>query len=228
MRLNKYLAAAGVASRRQADELIKLGQVKINGQVVTELGVQVDESSDKVEVNGQAVKIEVTVVTYLLNKPRGVVTTTDDPDGKKTVMALVPTEPRVFPCGRLDADTQGLVVLTNDGDLCYQLTHPKFEHQKVYLVEGTCRDPQGAAAKLKAGVKLSDGLTKADEVKILKASGNKIELLLTIHDGRNRIVRRMSAAVKIELTALTRTRLGQFELGDLKPGEYKMVAAGLG
>lgn len=223
IRLNHFLAQAGLASRRAADQLIESGQVKVNDQVVKAMGSQVDPANDVVEVDGQRIQIELKKITYLLNKPAGVVTTAHDPDGRPTVLDLVPKEPRVFPCGRLDTATLGLVILTNDGDLCYQLTHPKFEVQKEYLVDGHCSNPQAAIAKLLAGVRLKDGPAKADAVKILKASGNQVRLAITIHDGRNRIVRRMAEAVGIDLTDLTRTKMGRYELGDIKPGEYKIA-----
>ena len=223
MRLNHFLATAGIASRRAADKLIEAGQVKVNGQVTKAMGTQVDPASDVVEVAGQIIQLEHVKVTYLLNKPAGVVTTASDPDGKKTVLDLVPAEPRVFPCGRLDAATIGLVVLTNDGDLCYSLTHPKFEVQKEYILEGHCQNPQAAVANLLAGVRLKDGSAKADAVTVLKASGNQVSLGVTIHDGRNRIIRRMCEAVGIDLVVLTRTKMGDFELGDIPSGEYKLV-----
>lgn len=224
MRLNKFLAEAGISSRRGADAIIKSGKVKVNGKVVLEMGTTVLPDKDKVMVDGKLVSAKPKIVIYILNKPKGVVTTAHDPEGKKTVIDLVPKEPRVFPCGRLDADTMGLVLLTNDGNLCYQLTHPKFEHKKEYLVEGHCKMPQKAVERLKAGVKLADGPAKVDDVQILKASGDKIKLLVTIHEGRNRIIRRMCSAVGIEIIHLTRTKLSHYELGDLPPGKFEIVA----
>ena len=227
MRLNKYLATAGISSRRHADELIKLGQVKVNGKVVTEFGVKVDVDQDIVEVSGKKVEFHQPVVVYLLNKPRGIVTTAEDPEGRKTVLDLVPAEPRVFPCGRLDEDTQGLVLLTNDGNLCYQLTHPKFEHEKEYIVHGQTKDPAGAFAKLQKGVRLSDGPVDIDKLVLGRIHLNKIEFNITIHEGRNRIVRRLCAAVGIEITTLTRIRVGKYVLDDVEPGKYKIVAGDL-
>lgn len=223
MRLNKYLATAGVASRRHADELIKLGQVKVNGQIVTEFGVKIDPEKDTVEVSGKKIQLAQTIVVYLFNKPRGVITTADDPEGRKTVLDFVPKSPRVFPCGRLDEDTQGLVILTNDGNLCYQLTHPKFEHQKEYLIHGHCPKPEAALEKIRRGLNLSDGPIKVDELVPLKIKGEKVEFTVTIHEGRNRLVRRLCAAVGIEIDNLTRYRVGKYELGNLGPGEYKQI-----
>lgn len=223
MRLNKYLAEAGVASRRAADLLIQSGRVSVNEVTVSELGSQVDPEHDKIAVDGKVVKLNERTVVYVLNKPRGVVTTASDPEGRKTVLEFVPKTPRVFPCGRLDYETMGLVVLTNDGNLCYQLTHPKFEHRKTYLVHGTAPDPQAAWEKLQKGVALPDGPVDIDELKLGKIHHHKIDFTITIHEGRNRIVRRLCGAVGIEVASLTRTKLGHYELGDLAPGEYLTV-----
>jgi len=223
MRLNKFLSTAGIASRRSADELIKLGQVKINGKVVREMGVRIDVERDVVTINGRAVKPEPKVVTYLLNKPRGVISTADDPEHRRTVLDLVPKEPRVFPCGRLDENTMGLVILTNDGNLCYQLTHPKFEHKKEYIVHGRSKTPEAALEIIRRGVRLADGPIKVDELVVIKISHQKIEFKVTIHEGRNHLVRRLCAAVGIELDSLTRVRIGDYELEDLAPGKYRQV-----
>ena len=223
MRLNKFLSIAGIASRRSADEIIKLGQVKINGKVVREMGVRIDVERDVVTINGRAVKPEPKVVTYLLNKPRGVISTADDPEHRRTVLDLVPKEPRVFPCGRLDENTMGLVILTNDGNLCYQLTHPKFEHKKEYIVHGRSKTPEAALEIIRRGVRLADGPIKVDELVVIKISHQKIEFKVTIHEGRNHLVRRLCAAVGIELDSLTRVRIGDYELEDLAPGKYRQV-----
>ncbi len=223
MRLNKFLSTAGIASRRSADEIIKLGQVKINGKVVREMGVRIDVERDVVTINGRAVKPEPKVVTYLLNKPRGVISTADDPEHRRTVLDLVPKEPRVFPCGRLDENTMGLVILTNDGNLCYQLTHPKFEHKKEYIVHGRSKTPEAALEIIRRGVRLADGPIKVDELVVIKISHQKIEFKVTIHEGRNHLVRRLCAAVGIELDSLTRVRIGDYELEDLAPGKYRQV-----
>lgn len=224
MRLNKFLSEAGVTSRRKADELIAAGQVKINGQTVRQLGITINPEKDTVAVNGQEVSSHHQRVIYLLNKPKGIVTTADDPEGRKTVLSFVPAPPRVFPCGRLDAETMGLVILTNDGNLCYQLTHPKFEHQKEYIVEGTTKTPKAALTELEeATIILKDGPVRIDALKLIKMNQNKLTFFITIHEGRNRLVRRICAKVGIEVVNLTRIRVGHYELGSLKPGEYKQV-----
>ncbi|QQG50261.1 MAG: rRNA pseudouridine synthase [Candidatus Berkelbacteria bacterium] len=224
MRLNKFLASCGVSSRRGADELITAGKVQINGKTVRELGTKVDPDKDKVTLDGQRLESSAKKVIYLFNKPKGVVTTADDPEGRKTVLDFVPNTPRVFPCGRLDYDTMGLVILTNDGNLCYQLTHPKFEHQKEYIVEGTTKTPKAALTELEQDkIILKDGPVTLDELKLIKMKKDTLSFLVTIHEGRNHLVRRICAAVGIEVVNLTRIRVGQYELGDLKPGEYKQI-----
>ncbi|HSX42374.1 MAG TPA: pseudouridine synthase [Candidatus Saccharimonadales bacterium] len=223
MRLNHFLAAAGLASRRAADKLITGGQVKVNDQTVTELGTKVDPAADRVVYNGKKITLEEKIVTYLLNKPRGVVTTAHDPDGKRTVLDLVPKLPRVFPCGRLDEETQGLVVLTNDGNLCFQLTHPRFEHEKEYVVHATAKNPAAALEKLRSGVTLTDGPAKADRLTDVTIKGQKVIFTIIIHEGRNRIVRRMSAKAGLEVTSLTRIRVGKYRLGELKPGQWRTI-----
>jgi len=223
MRLNKYLALGGVVARRQADELIAAGKVRVNGEVVEKLGTQIDPEHDTVTVSGQKVRPEKQNVIYLLNKPSGVITTAKDPQGRKTVLDFVPKKPRVFPCGRLDEDTVGLVVLTNDGNLCYQLTHPKFAHKKEYRVVGQSNDPQKSWEKLHDQLVLKDGPIKADKLTLNKISRRKIDFLITIHEGRNRLVRRMCAAVGIEIHHLARIALGKYQLGDLAPGKYQLV-----
>jgi len=187
------------------------------------MGVRIDVERDVVTINGRAVKPEPKVVTYLLNKPRGVISTADDPEHRRTVLDLVPKEPRVFPCGRLDENTMGLVILTNDGNLCYQLTHPKFEHKKEYIVHGRSKTPEAALEIIRRGVRLADGPIKVDELVVIKISHQKIEFKVTIHEGRNHLVRRLCAAVGIELDSLTRVRIGDYELEDLAPGKYRQV-----
>ena len=221
MRLNKYLSS--ISSRRHADELIKRGEVKLNGKLVTELGISVDPDKDVVEVSGKKIKIETRPVIYLLNKPKGVVTTADDPENRQTVLDFVPKNPRVFPCGRLDENTQGLIVLTNDGELCYQLTHPKFEHKKEYFVEGTSKNVVGSIKILKGPLRLNDGPVHVDSLQVAKQTGNKLHFYITIHDGRNRIVRRICSACNIEIHCLTRTKFGNYQLGDIQPGKFQEI-----
>lgn len=222
MRINKYIASTTEYSRRAADELITNGRVKVNDTVCTNLATDIGEK-DIVLLDGKPLALKTNAVIYILNKPKGVITTANDPQNRPTVVDLVPNEPRVFACGRLDAETMGLVVLTNDGNLCYQLTHPKFEHKKVYHVVGTAKDAETAWNKLQQPILLKDGKVTIDQLKLNKIHHNKIDFNITIHDGRNHIVRRTCAAVGIEVLSLTRIKLGRFELGDLEPGKYEIV-----
>src|SRR3954452_9249035 len=214
MRLNAYLARAGVASRRKADDLIKAGRVTVNGDS-GQLNTFV-ESRDRVEVDGQPVSLQ-RLLYRLLYKPSGVVTTASDPQGRPTVVELVPAEPRVVPVGRLDADTTGALLLTNDGDLAHRLAPPRYGVEKVY--EATVeREPDDAAlGALAAGVELDDGRTAPARVRRL--APHRIEL--SIHEGRNRQVRRMLDAVGHPVTTLHRSRYAGLTLDGLDPGGWR-------
>jgi 23S rRNA pseudouridine2605 synthase len=215
-RLQKVLARAGFGSRRACELLIEDNRVTVNGEPA-ELGQRVDVERDRVAVDGIPVSTRAGLVYYLLNKPSGVVTTAHDPEGRPTVIDLVPLEPRVFPVGRLDADTEGLLLLTNDGDLTHHLTHPSFGVEKQYLVhvEG---DPSPAALRrLREGVELDDGITAPART----ARVGRGTIKLTIHEGRNRQVRRMCAAVGHPVVRLVRTRVGPIAERGLKPGEWR-------
>lgn len=224
MRLNKFIASTGLCSRRQADKLISNNKVSVNGKIIDVMATRVNPEEDKIVVNGKELKTESKTVVYLLNKPKGVVTTANDPEGRKTVLDFVPKEPRVFPCGRLDIDTMGLVLLTNDGNLCYQLTHPKFEHKKEYFIQGTSKNPEFSWGKLqKKKIRLGIRGVKIDERKLKKIKEHKIDFWITIHEGRYHIVRKLCSAVGIEVLHLTRLKLGHYELGDIEPGHYKTI-----
>ena len=217
-RLQKVLARAGLASRRVCEDLIAEGRVKVNGEVA-DLGRRVDPVADVIEVDGALVPTAPGLVYYLLNKPAGVVTTAADTHGRPTVVELVPAEPRVFPIGRLDADTEGLLLLTNDGELTHRLTHPSFGVEKEYLasVEG---DPSPAVLRrLREGIELEDGPTAP--AKAVRVSEGLIRV--TIHEGRNRQVRRMCEAVGHPVTRLVRSRIGSLADRKLKPGEWREV-----
>jgi 23S rRNA pseudouridine2605 synthase len=217
-RLQKVLARIGIGSRRVCEEMIADGRVTVNG-VLADLGRRVDVDSDQVEIDGVPIGVRPGLVHYLLNKPAGVVTTADDPQGRPTVLDLVPDEPRVFPVGRLDMDTEGLLLLTNDGDLTHRLTHPSFGVEKEYIasVEGT---PTRASLRaLREGIELADGLTAPAEVALL-APG---VIRLTIHEGRNRQVRRMCEAIGHPVTRLVRSRIGPLADRRLKPGTWRSL-----
>jgi 23S rRNA pseudouridine2605 synthase len=215
-RLQKVLARAGFGSRRTSEELIADERVTVNGDVAV-LGRRVDVDNDRVEVDGVPVSIGEGLVHYLLNKPRGVITTADDPQGRPTVVGLVPEEPRVFPVGRLDADTEGLLLLTNDGDLTYRLTHPKFGVEKEYLAEVEGQPSRSVLRELRDGVELEDGVTAPAKASLVAPNLVK----LTIHEGRNRQVRRMLDAVGHPVVRLVRTRIGPIADRQLKPGEWR-------
>jgi 23S rRNA pseudouridine2605 synthase len=218
--LQKVLARAGFGSRRANEELIDAGRVTVNGEVAI-LGRRVDASVDRVEVDGIPVVVRNDVVYYLLNKPRKVVTTAHDPEGRSTVVDLVPEEPRVFPVGRLDYDTEGLLILTNDGDLAHRLTHPSRGVDKEYLVEVDGVPSRGTLRRLREGVELDDGPTAPASARLAEARGEVAAVELVIHEGRNRQVRRMLEAVGHPVRRLVRTRIGPVADRNLAPGAWR-------
>ncbi len=215
-RLQKVLARAGVGSRRHCEELIERGRVEVDGRVAT-LGDRVLPSATGVVVDGVPVSVDPTLVHYLLNKPAGVVTTAADTHGRRTVLDLVPSEPRVHPVGRLDLDTEGLLLLTNDGLLTHRLTHPSFGVPKEYLAEVEGEPGRGAVRRLREGVDLDDGRTAPATVTLVAPS----VLRLVIHEGRNRQVRRMCDAVGHPVRRLVRTRIGSLRDPHLPPGAWR-------
>jgi len=219
-RLQKVLASLGFGSRRVCEELIEAGRVTVNGEVAV-LGRRVEPGRDAVAVDGVPVGIRPGLVVYVLNKPAGVVTTAKDTHGRPTVVELVPDEPRVFPVGRLDADTEGLLLLTNDGDLAHVLTHPSFGVEKEYLASVQGRPSPAAVRRLREGVELDDGPTAPAKVS-QPAPG---VLRITIHEGRNRQVRRMCDAVGHPVERLVRVRIGPLRDDRLPPGEWRRLTA---
>jgi 23S rRNA pseudouridine2605 synthase len=218
IRLQKVLAQAGLGSRRTCEELIERRRVRVNGEVAV-LGRRVDPEVDVVEVNGAQIGVKPGLVHYLLHKPVGVITTALDPQGRPTVVELVPAEPRVFPVGRLDSDSEGLLLLTNDGDLTHRLTHPSFGIDKEYLVEVEGTPTRGALSRLRDGIDLDDGRTAPAKVAQLDAR----LLRITIHEGRNRQIRRMCDAIGHPVLRLVRTRIGPLTDRTLKPGEWRAL-----
>ncbi|QNO16737.1 rRNA pseudouridine synthase [Alkalicella caledoniensis] len=219
-RLQKFMASAGVASRRKSEELILEGKVKVNGQLVTELGFKVSQS-DLVEVEGKEIYKPKGHVYYLLNKPTGYVTTVSDPQGRKTVMELVPKDHRVFPVGRLDIMTEGLLILTDDGELAYKLTHPKHMVEKEYHVKVNGIVAQEHITNLREGIMLDDGKTSPAKVEILNIQGGEATLSLIIHEGKNRQVRRMMEAVGRKVITLRRVKYGNLTLEGVQLGKYR-------
>jgi len=220
-RLQKVLARAGKGSRRACEELIAAGRVTVDGQVAV-LGRRVDVATARVEVDGVLLPVAPGLVHYVMNKPAGVITTAADPKGRPTVMDLVPAEPRVFPVGRLDLETEGLLILTNDGALAQLLSHPSHGVDKEYVaeVEGGTPAP-GALRRLRQGIELEDGLTAPAEVGVLGPG----VLRLVIHEGRNRQVRRMCDAVGHPVRRLVRTRIGTLRDTALAPGHWRPLRA---
>jgi 23S rRNA pseudouridine2605 synthase len=217
-RLQKVLAHAGIASRRSCEELIAAGRVSVNG-VVAELGRRVDVATDRIEVDGTPIPLRPDAVYYLVHKPAGVVTTADDPHGRDIVTDLVPADPRVFPVGRLDRDTEGLLILTNDGELTHRLTHPRFGVDKEYLAHVEGSPSRGALRRLREGVELEDGMT-APATAALVGPGL---VRITIHEGRNRQVRRMLDAVGHPVRRLVRVRIGPVADRSLAPGTWRAL-----
>lgn len=225
VRLNKYIAQAGVASRRGADELIARGKVRVNGRMTRELGTIVREG-DRVDVSGTPVRPVAESIYLVLNKPVGVVTTLRDPEGRRTIADLLPRGPRVVPVGRLDYDTSGVLLLTNDGELANRLLHPRFGVEKVYRATIDGRLDADAVRALGEGVGLDDGRRTAGiKLRVVAARRDHSVVDLTLHEGRNRQVRRMFEAVGHRVLALTRLRFGPIALGDLAVGHSRTATA---
>jgi 23S rRNA pseudouridine2605 synthase len=221
-RLQKLISQAGLASRRAAEELILAGRVTVNGAVVTELGSKADPAVDTITVDGKPVKPVSNHLHILLNKPAGFMTTLDDPEGRKLVTDLLPDiKERVYPVGRLDYNTEGLLLLTNDGDWANKLMHPRHEIEKEYHIRVRGKVHKSQIDQLEAGVMLDDRPTAPATVRLIKDGEHNDWLSITIHEGRNRQVRRMCEAVSLSVVRLKRVRYGMLELGALKPGLYR-------
>ncbi|MDD2432329.1 MAG: pseudouridine synthase [Clostridia bacterium] len=221
-RLQKYLARCGVASRRKAEAMIKQGLVKVNGQVISEMGFQVKPGKDQVEVRGRKIEPEKRKVYLLLNKPCKVVTTLHDPQGRKKVTDLIKgVNERIYPVGRLDYDSEGLLLLTNDGELTNHLTHPRFAIAKTYLVKVQGQVNKQTVGKLQKGIELEDGLTQPALVKVRQRKQTETLLEITIREGRNRQIRRMCEKTGHPVITLTRLKFGPLDLSNLKVGEYR-------
>lgn len=222
-RLQKVLARAGIGSRRSCEQLIARGKVTVNGAVAI-LGQSV-EPKDRIAVEGKLVDIAPEhKVYYLLNKPRGVVSTVHDEHGRRTVLDLVPATERVYPVGRLDADSEGLILLTNDGELAYHLTHPRYEVPKTYLVWVRGEVLPDAVAKLRRGVQLEDGLAKATSARVLESQAAYTLLEITLKEGKKREIRRMCEAIGHEATRLRRVAIGPLRLGKLTSGMWRPLS----
>jgi pseudouridine synthase len=239
MRLNKYLAHTGMASRRAADRLIEQGRVQVNGRTIYAMGVKIDPKKDRITVDGRAVTLrQGESMTLLLNKPVGVLTTRHDPEGRQTVLDLVPPQfHHLRPIGRLDYLSEGLVLLSDDGDLIYRLTHPSYQHEKEYWVQIAGRVPEPALRKLRKGIELEDGMAHARVRHLHKipleqrfwldprSESKHAWLAFIITEGRKRQIRRMCQAVDLNLLRLVRVRMASLHIGDLRPGQWRSLTA---
>jgi len=224
LRLQKYLAEAGIASRRASEELITAGRVQVNGATAT-LGMSVDPETDTVLFDGKSVKQEEELITVMLYKPKGVVSTSDDPQGRKTVQEYVKDFPvRLYNIGRLDINSEGLLLMTNDGELAHRMTHPKFSVEKTYFAICDGKLQPSEIASLVNGVTLDDGMTapaRVSHVRLTKTGDTSF--LITIHEGKNRQIRRMLEAVGHRTLRLKRERFGPLSLGELSPGDTRQL-----
>jgi 23S rRNA pseudouridine2605 synthase len=222
VRLQKYLAQSGVASRRKCEELMLAGSVEVDGEVVTRLGTKIDPTTAVVRVDGKRLPPISPNVYLVLNKPRGVVSTMSDPEGRRTLQDLVADRPeRLFHVGRLDTDTTGLILLTNDGDFAQRMAHPSYEMDKTYVAEVEGEVTKATLATLLEGVELDDGPVTVSKTRIVSYGTGKTIVELVIHEGRNRIVRRLLDHVGHPVRRLTRTAIGPVQLGGLKSGELR-------
>lgn len=225
VRLQKVLAGAGVGSRRACEQIISAGRVTVDGVVVRELGVRVDPHTAVVHVDGLRLQLDTAVVTLALNKPRGVVSTMSDPQGRPALDGFVRdrTE-RLFHVGRLDTDSEGLLLLTNDGELANRLAHPSHEVPKTYLVTVVGKIKPAVGVTLRAGIELDDGPAAVDSLRVVDSTPDATLVEVVLHEGRNRIVRRMFDAVGHPVTRLVRTQIGPVRLGRLRPGHTRELS----
>jgi len=225
VRLQKVLATAGLGSRRACEELIAAGRVTVDDAIVTELGVRVDPKKAVIHVDGLRVQLDTSIITIALNKPTGVVSTMHDPEGRPTIAQYVANrDERLFHVGRLDADTSGIILLTNDGELANRLSHPSHGVAKTYLAQVEGRVIPSLGGKLTRGVELEDGVVKLDKFTVVQVTPQASLVEVTLHEGRNRIVRRLFDEVGHPVVSLVRTSIGPIRLGDLKPGRTRVLS----
>lgn len=222
-RLHKILALAGISSRRKAEELIKQGLIQVNGRIIRGIGIKVNPDTDKIYYAGRLIKPEKKVY-FLLNKPKGYLCTNSDPQGRRLVTDLFRHFPyRLYTVGRLDAESEGLVILTNDGELCNQLTHPRYEVPKTYQVVVSGYLTPEVLEKVHKGVWLSEGKTAPTRIHIVKRARNLTVLVITLKEGKKREIRRIFAKFGYKVKSLVRSKIGRLTLGDIKPGQYRQV-----
>jgi 23S rRNA pseudouridine2605 synthase len=225
VRLQRVLASAGMGSRRACEQLIDEGRVEVDGAVVHEQGLRVDPSHAVIKVDGMRIQSAPNLVYLMLNKPTGVVSTMSDPEGRPSLADFVADRnARLFHVGRLDADTEGLLLLTNDGELAHRLAHPSFGVVKTYLAEITGPVARDVGKRLKAGVTLEDGLVQADSFRLVGTVGSRVMVEVSLHEGRKHVVRRMLTEVGHPVTRLVRTDFGPISLGHLKPGKQRKLS----
>ncbi|MCI1241156.1 MAG: rRNA pseudouridine synthase [Bifidobacterium subtile] len=226
IRLQKLLAQAGFGSRRKCEEIIQEGRVEVDGELVTELGTRVDPTHQQIRVDGSRVRIDGRHVTLALNKPKKVLSTMDDPKGRFTLSDIVGDKyERIFHMGRLDYDSEGLILMTNDGELSQHVMHPKYEVEKTYIATLEGKIGGNVCRRLVSqGVQLDDGLIKLDHCAIIDGSRESTIVKVVLHSGKNRIVRRIFGAIGFPVKRLVRTQIGPIKLGDLKPGTYRVLS----
>jgi 23S rRNA pseudouridine2605 synthase len=221
-RIQKYIARCGVTSRRKAEELIKQGKVKVNGELIKDI-ILVDPERDIVEVNGKIIKPEEKKVYIMLNKPIGYVTTVKDEKGRRTVLDLIDVKERIYPVGRLDYDTSGLLILTNDGDFAYKLMHPSKEVDKVYIAEVEGIPTEKELEMFRNGLKIEDYITSKAKIEILKIIDKNAIVRIVIHEGKNRQVRKMCEKIGHKVLKLKRVQIGKIKLGSLEVGKWRYL-----
>ncbi|MCM1012733.1 rRNA pseudouridine synthase [Brevibacterium sp. XM4083] len=222
VRLQKVLAEAGLGSRRACEQLILDGRVEVDGSVVTELGTRIDPDTQSVYVDTLRISTSPQKIYLALNKPAGVVSTMKDPEGRKSLADYVGNRAeRIFHVGRLDTDTEGLILLTNDGELSNRLAHPRYEIPKTYLAQVKGQLAKDASARLKAGIELDDGIVKVDEFRLVDSTPGRSVVELTLHSGRNRVVRRLLAAIGNPVERLVRTKFGPISLAEQRQGKIR-------
>jgi 23S rRNA pseudouridine2605 synthase len=227
VRLQKVLAQAGVASRRASEELIADGHVEVDGQIVTELGTRIDPDTAVVHVDGERLNLKEEMVYLALNKPRGVLSTMSDDQGRQCVGDWVADrKERLFHVGRLDLDSEGLLLMTNDGELAQRLTHPSYGVLKTYLADVAAPIPRGVATRLRKGIELDDGPVKVEDFRTVQVSNGRAMVEVVVHEGRKHLVRRMLAEVGLPVKQLVRTAIGPVLLGHQKPGTVRKLARG--
>ena len=224
MRLNKFLSASGVASRRKADELIENGKIFVNGKVASELGTVVDENKDVVEYNGKRILISNSFVYYKLNKPKGYISSNADEKGRKTIFDLLPKDKKVFSVGRLDYNTEGLILITNDGAFAEAISHPRYEIDKEYIVSIEGKILESELAVLRNGVVENGKRMPKAKVEAIKFDGKTTRISVIINEGQNHQVRRMFDAIGKTIVLLKRVRVGEFVLGGLQRGKFKELS----